>query len=235
MSWSQKEDFNGFVERKFEIPSKGRQVPGIYWEPKSGAKRLVMLGHGGTMHKRTGYILTLAHLFLQNGIAAVAIDGPGHGDRDPSGAWRGGKEEFKKAWTSGGGTDASTEDWTESLKFLEGNFGARPVGWWGVSMGTMMGIPLIASCKKISAACLGLMGNWGPNRGDLMRLAPEISCPVRFLAQWDDEIVPITSCLELFEKLGTKKKTLHGNPGAHAAIPNFEFTDSVKYLTKHIK
>ncbi len=68
MSWSQKEDFNGFVERKFEIPSKGRQVPGVYWEPKSGAKRLVMLGHGGTMHKRTGYILTLAHLFLQNGI-----------------------------------------------------------------------------------------------------------------------------------------------------------------------
>ena len=68
-----------------------------------------------------------------------------------------------------------------------------------------------------------------------MKLAPEISCPVRFLAQWDDEIVPISGCLELFEKLGTKKKTLHGNPGAHAAIPNFEFTDSVKYLTKHIK
>ena len=148
MSWHQKEDFNGFVERKFEIPSNGRQVPGIYWEPKSGAERLVMLGHGGTMHKRTGYILTLAHLFLQNGIAAVAIDGPGHGDRDPSESWRGGKEEFKKAWTSGGGTETSTEDWTESLKFLEGNFGARPVGWWGVSMGTMMGIPLIASCKK---------------------------------------------------------------------------------------
>ena len=46
-----------------------------------------------------------------------------------------------------------------------------------------------------------------------MALAPKVSCPVRFLVQWDDEIVPRDACLELFTAIGTSEKTLHGNPG----------------------
>jgi fermentation-respiration switch protein FrsA (DUF1100 family) len=78
------------------------------------------------------------------------------------------------------------------------------------------------------------MGNWGPNADDLVRLAPQVSCPVRFLLQWDDEIVPLQSGLELFGKLGSKNKTLHANPGAHAAVPAFEFADTVEYLDRYL-
>jgi cephalosporin-C deacetylase-like acetyl esterase len=78
------------------------------------------------------------------------------------------------------------------------------------------------------------MGNWGSNGDDLMRLAPQISCPVRFLVQWDDEIVPRDSCLVLFDELGTAKKTLHGNPGRHQAVPQFEVVGSVDYLERYL-
>ena len=101
-------------------------------------------------------------------------------------------------------------------------------------MGTMMGLPVTASDKRIKVALLGLMGVWGPNADDLIRLAPQVLCPVRYLLQWDDEIVPLQAGLELFDKLGTTYKTLHVNPGAHAAVPSFEFSDTVDYLDRRL-
>ncbi|MBA57989.1 MAG: alpha/beta hydrolase [Gammaproteobacteria bacterium] len=235
MAWSADTEFDGFEERGFELEVEGRFVPGVYWTPRSGADRLIMLGHGGTTHKKTGYILTVAHLLLQKGFAAMAIDGPGHGDRDTTGISNGEEAEFERAWDQGGGTKASTSDWIASLDFVESEYGNRPTGWWGLSMGTMMGIPVVAKEDRICAALLGLMGFWGPNKSDLERLAPEITCPVRFLVQWDDEVVPIDSCLKLFEKLGTQKKTLHGNPGLHAKVPKFEISGSIDYLNRHVR
>ena len=69
---------------------------------------------------------------------------------------------------------------------------------------------------------------------DLIRLAPQVSCPVRFLVQWDDEIVPRDGCIELFGALGTKKKTMHVNPGLHSAVPQFEVKASVEYLDRYL-
>jgi len=96
-------------------------------------------------------------------------------------------------------------------------------------------LPVTATDDRVRVALLGLMGAWGPNGDDLLRMAPEVSCPVRFLVQWDDEIVPRDACLELFGALGTRKKSLHGNPGAHRAVPQFEVNASVEYLDRHLK
>ena len=41
-----------------------------------------LLGHGGTTHKKADYIMVVAGLLAGKGIASLAIDGPGHGDRD---------------------------------------------------------------------------------------------------------------------------------------------------------
>ena len=139
-------------------------------------------------------------------------------------------EKFEQAWTKDGGHDGMLEDWDAALNFIEVEKGARPTGWWGLSMGTMMGLPVTAADDRIKAALLGLMGSWGPNGEELMALAPKVSCPVRFLVQWDDEIVPRDACLELFTAIGTSEKTLHGNPGIHTAIPPSEFIDSVNFL-----
>jgi len=224
----------GIVERDFVVERDGARVPGVVWWPSDGpAERLLLLGHGGTTHKRVDYLVEVARLAVGKGMTAVAIDGPGHGDRAyPDLA--GGLEALGTAWARNGGTGGIVADWRAALDFVEDDQGARPTGWWGLSMGTMMGLPVAAVESRISIAVLGLMGTYGPLADDLRRLAPEVRCPLRFLVQWDDELIPRDTCFELFGLLGSTRKTLHANPGAHAAVPVTEVVASVEYLDRHL-
>ena len=172
---------------EFTLEVSGRTVPGVRWQPEGGADRLVLLGHGGTGHKRMDHITEVAELLVARGMAAVAIDGPGHGDRSPAGD---GEPGLDKRWIHGGGTSAVVEDWRATLDHIEATDRPRPTAWWGLSMGTMMGVPVTAADERIRLAVLGLMGFWGPNADDLRAEAPKLSCPLRFLVQWDDELVP---------------------------------------------
>ncbi len=240
MSWSGSEESLGTIrQRYFHLNCDGRQIPGIYWAPETAdADCLVLLGHGGTAHKQADYIELVAHGLGQMGIASMAIDGPGHGDRIDGGHPEQGYsldlEAFSKVWNDGGGTQAIVADWTAALDFIEDECGQRTTGWWGVSMGTMMGLPVTVSDKRIKAAVLGLMGDWGPNGPDLVELAPNVDCPIRFLVQWDDEVVPRDRCLNLFDALGTTKKSMHANTGAHSAVPHFEVQASLDFLAFHL-
>lgn len=223
-----------FTEQAFELTVNDASVPGVYWAANDkSCDRLVLLGHGGTAHKKVEYIQQMAFAFAQKGIATLAIDGPGHGDRATQDFSK--PDAFQNAWEDGGGTPGIVADWQAALDFIESEHGARPTGWWGLSMGTMMGLPVCAAETRIKVALLGLMGTWGPNKADLIAAAPTLTCPVRFLVQWDDEVVPRESCLELFHLIGSTRKTLHANPGAHSAVPKFENTASVEYLDKYLK
>lgn len=234
MSWNnQNSEHNGIQERGFELTVADHKVPGVYWCPEGGADRLVLLGHGGTTHKKIDYIVDMAQRLGRAGIASFAIDGPGHGERATSDLGAS-QDAFAEAWASEGGTATVISDWSAALDFIEAEEGARPTGWWGLSMGTMMGLPVTASDDRIRVALLGLMGTWGPNANELRELAPNVQCPVRWLVQWDDEIVPRDACIELFGLLGTKKKTMHVNPGKHQAVPVFEIDGSVEYLAKYL-
>lgn len=234
MSWQGEATSVGSVnERAFNLSVDGHDVPGVYWSPAAGADALVLLGHGGSTHKRVEYIVNVANLLCERGIAAMAIDGPGHGERRQTDFSE--PDAFARVWAQEGGTQTVLADWRAALDFVEGEEGALPTGWWGLSMGTMMGLPVCATDERIRVALLGLMGTWGPNGDDLIAFAPKLTCPVRFLVQWDDEIVPRDTCIELFTLLGSRKKTLHGNPGKHQAVPNFEISASVDYLARQLR
>jgi len=224
------------TEREFELNVEGRTVPGVVWsegEREPGAP-IVLLGHGGTTHKKADYLVQVAMLLARRGVLAMAIDGPGHGERagvhDPNDL-----NAFENAWNEGGGTDAVVADWSAALDFVSSELETGKTGYWGLSMGTMMGLPVVASDDRIAVALLGLMGNWGPNADRLMADAPNVGCPMRFLLQWDDEVVPRAACLELFSTIGSKRKTLHANPGPHSAVPAFEIRDSTDYLAGVLK
>ena len=226
-------------EQAFRVECEGRIIPGILWRPSKATRtdKIVLLGHGGTLNKRANYILATArHLVRQEGIAAISIDGPGHGERkrrEPADVTQA-REDFVEAWSEPEADEKIVADWKAALNAVQAEFGEGPVGYFGLSMGTMMGIPLIAAEPRIRAAVLGLMGTWGPNRERLIEDAPKIHCPVRFLAQWDDEVVPRESVLDLFDRIGSKGKNLRAHPGRHVQVPAEEMRSVIDFLASHL-
>lgn len=223
----------GVSERPFELECEGRRIPGLMWSPEGGAegRPLLLLGHGGTTHKRTGYILATARRAVrQHGFVAVAIDGPGHGDRLPQGQ----AVDFVAAWKRPEVTEEIVADWRATLDAVEAQHATGKVGYFGLSMGTMMGVPLVAAEPRIEAAVLGLMGTWGPNKGPLTAAAPEVRCPVRYLLQWDDELIPRDRVLTLFDQIGSGDKSLRAHPGVHAAVPADEMREIPAFIAQHL-
>jgi dienelactone hydrolase len=232
---------HGVRERRFEVECEGRLVPGLAWEPEApgAARPLALIGHGGSNHKGSDYVRTLARrLARQHGIASAAIDGPVHGDRssvdvDDADLVR---AAFRKDWERPEVTDEMVADWRAALDAMLGADGIAtgPVGYWGLSMGTIFGLPLVAAEPRIEVAALGAMGVTGPSAKRLERDAARVRCPVLFLVQWDDELVPRESALALFDALGAKDKRLHAHPGPHAGIPAEEFLASQDFLARFL-
>ena len=231
---------DGVEERGFELACKGRTVPGVLWTPAnaSGARPLVLLGHGGSAHKRVSYILSLGRRLVRHlGFAAAAIDGPVHGDRRPLAAEGAEvRSEFRRAWRRPETTDEMVADWKATLDALQKlpEIGQAALGYWGLSMGTILGLPFVAAEPRMGAAVLGLCGTVGPTEGRLRRDAAQITCPVLFVQQWHDELFPRERVHDLFDRLGARDKSLHANPGAHAAVPPHEFDASEAFLAKHL-
>lgn len=230
----------GVSERRFDLEVDAATVPGILWTPEdaAGGRPLVLLGHGGSQHKRTPNILALARRLVRHlGYAACAIDGPMHGDRVAGGTEltladvRARMNEDPEA--SADRFRAARKEWSatiDAVQQVEG-VGAGPLGYWGLSMGTVIGLPFVASEPRIDAAVLGLMGVPENARG---RAAASIRIPVLFLVQWDDELVDRQAAFRLFGALGTKDKTMHANPGVHVAVPAAEIQASEDFFSKHL-
>ena len=200
---------------------------------------MVLLGHGAADHKGTDYLTDLARAFVGRGMAAAAIDGPVHGDRRLDGGSNSLLTflQFGQAWSSDPTmTDEMVADWVATLDALVGldELGGGPVGWWGVSMGTIIGLPFVAAEPRVGAAVFGLMGLTGPTRDRIARDAPSVACPVMFLVQWDDELFDRDSSIGLFDALGSPDKRMHVYPGRHGAVPLEAFRSSEAFLAERL-
>lgn len=234
----------GVVERRFDLTRDGDVIPGLVWTPEgaSGARPIVLVGHGGTADKRTPYVLSLARSLVRHqGWAVAAIDGAGHGDRaseaaptdDDDTTARGLRRAFLAAVAAA--AESMTADWTATLAALRelDEVGDGPVGYWGLSMGTMFGAPFVAATPEVRCAVLGLMGTL--REEDPWAVAAEkIECPVLFLAQTDDELVPIEAAMTMFRSIAASDKRLHAHPGLHSAVPLEEIQASEAFLAKHL-
>lgn len=233
----------GARQRRFDVAHEEQHIPGLLWTPLRGTGPwpLVLLGHGASGSKREAHIMALGRrLARDHGIAAAAIDGPVHGDRRAEADVLAGLvlAEFAQRWANEGDamTDAMVADWRATLDALSalGEIRADAVGWWGVSMGTILGVPVVAADPRIRAAVLGLMGAMGPTRARIERDATQIRCPVLFLVQSDDAMFPRDRALALFDELGTRDKRLHLFPGDHGDLPPEAFEGSVRFLTARL-
>lgn len=235
----------GIIERRFDLEVNGETVPGIHWLPEGAntAHPTVLIGHGGTQHKRVPNVLALAQrLVTDAGYGAVALDAPAHGDRMTDADREEANARQQAMINSGGRRPPVSDDvakalaarapkhvaeWKAVLDELQKlpNSSEGPFGYWGLSMGCAFGMPLIASEPRISAAVLGLFGLREGNQAQL-EMAQSITIPVLFLYQSDDELMTRESGLALWDALGSERKTMHINPGGHVAIPRFEQQDA---------
>jgi dienelactone hydrolase len=231
----------GVVERRFDLEVSGHTVPAIVWAPEAieGPRPVVMIGHGASLHKRIPYVLAVARMLARHhGIASVAIDGPNHGDRradgglDPVTVFA----EFAAEWARPGSIDDMVEDWRATLDAVRAlpEIGDGPIGYWGLSMGSIYGIPLVAAEPRIQVAVLGLLGLSGPTKERFSIDAAKISCPVLYLLQWDDQLFARDKVIALYDAIGSVDKRLHAHPGEHSAVPPEEIGFSVEFLARHL-
>ncbi len=240
MRWREERSQGEVDERRFDVERSGRTIPGVLWTPPEGrpAVGLVLIGHGASGHKRADYVAGLGRAFARRGMAAAAIDGPVHGERRADGGSNSQLTflEFCQVWSSDPSMiDEMLADWRSVLDELLalGQIDGR-VGWWGVSMGTIIGLPLVAAEPRIEAAVFGLMGLTGPTRERFAEDAPRLACPLLFLVQWDDQIFPRQSAFELFDAFGVEDKRLYTHPGRHGDLPPEAFRLSEAFLAQKL-
>ena len=220
------------IERGFIVG----EVPGVLWSSASGPAHapLVLMGHGGGLHKKTPALVARAFDTVTTwGFTVVAIDAPGHGDRPCTAEDERARAELRQALQAGEtgrfesvsvGYGASlaeraVPEWQATLDALQElpEIGTEaPIGYGGgISLGTAIGVPLTATEPRITAAIFG--GGFFVHAA-LIEAARRITVPVQFLLPWDDEHVDRQSALALFDAFASKDKTLHANPGDHRTI-----------------
>lgn len=242
---------DGVTQRHFTLDG----VPGVLWQPDGeplGGRPLVLLGHGGGGHKLgQGLVERARRCARRHGFAAVALDAPGHGER----ARNAQDERFAteigeliaagrpiSAWVArhtAALAERAVPEWVAVLDALDalGDPGGRgertaglgPVGYWGLSLGSVIGIPLVAAEPRIAVAVFGMTGH-----GSQTEAAGRVGVPVEFLLQWDDRLVPRDGALALFGALGSREKTLHANSGGHLDVPERQLDASEGFLSRHL-
>jgi dienelactone hydrolase len=236
---------NGVVERDFLIGD----IPGVLWSPTSGPDHapVVLMGHGGGLHKKTpGIVARALDAVTTWGFTVVAIDAPGHGDRPRSADDEQARAEFRAAMAAGDSkrfesvsvryttslVRRAVPEWQATLDALQHlpEIGpGAPIGYGGgITLGTAIGVTLTAVEPRITAAIFG--GGTFVYEA-LIEAAKRITVPIQFLLPWDDEHVDRQSALALFDAFASTEKTLHANPGDHRSVRWVGVDD--KFLARH--
>jgi len=225
LSWTNETTEQGVTERTFQLAVDAEIVPGVAWSP-AGKERwpTILLGHGGTQHKRTPGVLSLGRRLVRHlGYGAVAIDAPDHGERRTEPQDSVAPDEMRRRMS------------VITLETTPG-FAGGPFGYWGVSMGTAIGLPFVASDPRISAAVFGLAGIGNrPGAERLAEQARSLKIPVLFLFQWDDELMEREHGMAFFDAIGSAEKTMHVNPGGHIQMPMHERDAVEAFYSRHIR
>ncbi len=237
---------DGVVERDFTVG----EVTGVLWSPAPGSDHapLVLMGHGGGLHKKTPGLRSRARQCVTGyGYTVAAIDAPGHGDRPRTAEDERARAGLQQAMAAGDtGRVASISarygralagravpEWQatlDALQELPGIGPEAPVGYGGgITLGTAIGIPLTAAEPRITAAIFG--GGFVVDES-LIEAARRVTVPVQFLLPWDDEHVDRQSALALFDAFASAEKTLHANPGDHRTVRWYGIDDS--FLARHL-
>jgi len=255
MQFKKEKVIDGVLQRDFDLEVAGDTIPCVLWSPRDarGPRPLICMGHGGSQHKKTPGIRSRAVEYAEQfGWATLAIDAPGHGDRisrEQAAALardvgervtgRAGVTPFDGARLKAMAqrTGKAIVEWKAALDatLALDIVGTRsPVGYWGVSMGTAIGVPFVASEPRIQCAVFGLAG-LRPGASEFAEAARRIRIPVQFVFQWEDAVAPREHGIALFDAFGSEDKAMHIHPGGHLEIPAYERHAWTAFFSRHLR
>lgn len=217
---------------------EGRRVPGLVYTPEdlTTQRTLVALGHGAGGSKDEEQMRRIARwLVRRNQCAVVVIDGPAHGERAAGGV-NGGIEFIREQMGRRETYEAMAADWRRTLdacQELDGLDASR-IGYLGFSMGTMFGVPTVASEPRFDCAVFAIGGIAAPMQQRYhVEAAQRIQRPVLMINQTEDEIFSRESAFNLYDALPGPKR-LFFYPGAHSAVPREAMERVGAFLQAHL-
>lgn len=246
--WMADDLIDGNVTRRsFLIHRATGPVPGTVWMPvsRSGPVPLVLLGHGGSGDRHSVRVTSMAAWSTSTGIAAVAIDGPYHGERVRSPL---STAEYQARIAAEGidtVLDRMADDWVATCDLLAetGIADRAHLAYFGLSMGTRYGLDAAAALiPGLRCAVFGKFGTRptpGMNPGlqapdRALNAASRITVPVLFHLQWDDEVFPRAGQFELFDAFASTAKELYGFAGGHRHTPEHALDLWPSFIARHL-
>ncbi|WP_329286573.1 alpha/beta hydrolase [Streptomyces sp. NBC_00691] len=230
---------DGVLERAFTLGD----IPGTLWTSGSAPAPLVLMSHNNGLPMADPRLVARARHTASRGYAVATIDAAGCGDRPRSAADEELRAELRRAMRAGEPVDEIFEsligplvanavpDWRTTLDaVLELPEVGDRVGYSGGW--TALGIRLAVTEPRIAAAGF-FAGGFVPRAQ--REEARQVTIPLLFLLQWDDEGNPRQRALDLFDAFGSEEKTLHANLGGHTGTPWFELEDGCRFLDRHLK
>ena len=228
IEWPGEEAGAGQAGRSFLLRRRAGTVPGVLWSPPARARPpVVLLFHGGSGHKRSERVARMGRWLASAGLAAVAVDGPYHGDRVPAPVEPAAYQQLIADEGIERVTARMTADWLDAVAALAalGLADGAGVSVFGMSMGARFGLPAAAALgPRLRCAVLGKFGirQAGPLHpglcapGLMTAAARAVSAPVLYHVQWDDQLFPRDGQFELFGALASPRKCLRARRGQHA-------------------
>ena len=196
------------IETTVPVETESGPLNCAVWSPNGEPlqRPLVLLGHGGTGHKKSPYLVWFAmRLVTDYNLVAAAIDHlPQHGDR-------GGVSNIRNAidWTGASATfdeaiDSIVDDWQETIRTLVNpGISAAAFGKWGIE-GT-------EELREIFPDEFPEVVN--RHKKD----APQLKCAIHYSINMDDNLFMQSGQIDLFNRLGSSRKVLWAEPGNHVA------------------
>jgi hypothetical protein len=245
MRFTSQTSSNGVIERDFILG----EITGMLWSSASGSDGapLMLMGHGGGLHKKAPGVVARAHYCVTTcGFTVATIDAPGHGDRPRNVEDKRWVAALRKARSAhqpiepivvefnASLAERAVPEWQATIDALQAlpEIGAEaPVGYIGMTLATAIGIPLTAIESRITAAAFGAMFA----SDALVSAANQIKIPIEFLLPWDDEEIARDDGLALFDAFASEEKMLRAFPGGHRQVPGYVLESSLGFFVRHLR
>ena len=235
--WWSPESKDDRVVLEFRLTrNERRDITGAVWVPAGRVKEtLICFGHGASGNRYQPPIVDMASAFVERGYPILSLDGPVHGLREVGG---GGLQAFIPEFMRDDAVSDMAEDWHVAIDAAREHIGggAQAIAYFGLSMGTLLGTQMLAERDDVIAAVLGLAGasETQPHGPALLEAATQITAPILFLMQMQDEMIQRNHALALFDCFASSDKRLHAHPGQHAYIAREEIDFAVKFIVSRI-